>query len=248
MLQVLDGVELDAAVAQDLVSAARLPSARVMVDYDACHAFSVTVDGQSVLNFGDLSVLSFHGTKVYTTFEGGAIVCRDESTKRRIDFLKNFGFAGETTVVAPGINAKMNEFQAALGLLQLKYVDQAIGKRRRVALHYRDRLAGVAGITYLDDIPGVRHCYPYFPVLVDEKGSGRSRDELYEELKTHNIFCRRYFYPLISQFPAYRGLESAEPGKMANAEYVTERVLCLPIYPDLQPDQLDEVASLLQPR
>ena len=178
----------------------------------------------TVLNFGDLSVLSFHATKVYTTFEGGAIICHDEATKKRTDFLKNFGFAGETTVVASGINAKMNEFQAVLGLLQLKYVDEAIEKRRRVALHYRERLTGPGGITYLDDIPGVRHCYPYFPILVDKNECGRSRDEIYDELKKYNIFCRRYFYPLISRLPPYRGLESAAPARLPVAEAVTEKV------------------------
>jgi dTDP-4-amino-4,6-dideoxygalactose transaminase len=216
--------------------------------YDACHAFGVTIDGESVLDFGDLSILSFHATKVYTTFEGGAIICHDEATKRRIDFLKNFGFAGETTVVAPGINAKMNEFQAALGLLQLKYVDQAIGKRKEISEHYRKHLRDLPGITCLEDIPDVRHCYPYFPILIDQKEYGRSRDELYEKLKGHNIFCRRYFYPLISQFPAYRGLESAQPGKMPVAETVSERVLCLPIYPQLSLPEAEMVAKLIYDR
>jgi dTDP-4-amino-4,6-dideoxygalactose transaminase len=216
------------------------------VIYDACHAFGVAIDGQSVLNFGDLSVLSFHATKVYTTFEGGAIICHDEVTKKRIDFLKNFGFAGETTVVAPGINAKMNEFQAALGLLQLKYIDEAIEKRRHITRYYRDNLNGLPGITYLDEIPGIRHCYPYFPVLIDREEYGKTRDELCEDMKKHNIYCRRYFYPLISQFPAYRGLESARPGRLPVAESVTEKILCLPIYSELRPKEAEGVVKLIR--
>lgn len=213
--------------------------------YDACHTFGVTVNGVPVLNFGDLSVMSFHATKVYNTFEGGAIVCHDEATKKRIDYLKNFGFAGETKVVAPGINAKMNEFQAALGLLQLKYVDQAIAQRKSIAETYRERLRDVVGIRVLEDMPGVNHCYAYFPILVDQKVYGKSRDELYEELKQHNVFGRRYFYPLISQFPMYSALESALPGKLPIAERVTEEVLCLPIYPDLEIQTVIKIAEFI---
>lgn len=203
------------------------------VIYDACHTFGVKLNGIPILNFGDLSVMSFHATKVFTTFEGGAIVCHDEATKKRIDFLKNFGFAGETTVVAPGINAKMNEFQAALGLLQLKYIDQNIEKRKSIANLYRKQLCDLPGITFLQDMPGVDHCYSYFPILIDKEITGRTRDEVYENLKQNNIFGRRYFYPLISQFPAYRSLESAQEGKMPISEIIAEGVICLPIYPDL---------------
>lgn len=215
------------------------------VIYDACHTFGVTVNGIPVLNFGDLSVLSFHATKVFTTFEGGAIVCHDEETKTRIDFLKNFGFAGETTVVAPGINAKMNELQASLGLLQLKYIDKSIEKRKIIAEKYRDGLKTINGIRFLSDIPGVRHCYQYFPVFIDPGKFGKNRDEIYSQLKTHHIFTRRYFYPLISQFPSYRGLDSAQPGKMPEAEKVTGEVLCLPIYPDLDDSYIDLILSLI---
>jgi len=214
--------------------------------YDACHTFGVTLNGVPVLNFGDLSVMSFHATKVYNTFEGGAIVCHDEATKKRIDYLKNFGFAGETKVVAPGINAKMNEFQAALGLLQLKYVDQAIAKRKVIAMTYREGLRAVPGISVLEDLPGVKHCYAYFPILVDQKVYGKSRDELYEDLKRHNIFGRRYFYPLISQFPTYSALESAQPGKLPVAEQVTEKIICLPIYPDLSDENIRIVCEALK--
>lgn len=215
------------------------------VIYDACHTFGVTINGVPVLNYGDLSIMSFHATKVYNTFEGGAIVCQDEATKKRIDYLKNFGFAGETTVVAPGINAKMNEVQAAMGLLQLNYIDQAIAKRQAIAQAYRQQLCGVPGITFLEDMPGVKHCYAYFPILVDQEQYGLSRDTLYEELKRHNIFGRRYFYPLISQFPTYRALESAQPGKMPVAERVTEQVICLPIYPDLGIEVVCKICSIV---
>lgn len=216
------------------------------VIYDACHTFGVTVNGEPVLNFGDLSVMSFHATKVYTTFEGGAIVCHDEAMKKRIDHLKNFGFTGETTVVAPGINAKMNEVQAAMGLLQLKYIDKNIENRRQIVMRYREQLRNVPGLRFLEDMPGVRHCYSYFPVFIDEEGYGMSRDTLYEKLKQHDIFGRRYFHPLISQFPTYRGLESAQPGRMPVAEKATKQVICLPNYPELtKEDQCYILNSIL---
>jgi len=179
------------------------------VIYDAAHAFCVRINGTSILNYGDLSILSFHATKVFTTFEGGAIICHDEKMKKRIDYLKNFGFADEVTVVGPGINAKMNEFSSALGLLQLKYIDKALGKRKKIAQFYRKKLVGIPGIRYLNDIPRVEHNYAYFPIFINEKEYGKTRDEVYEELKKHNIYCRRYFYPLISQFSTYKGLSSA---------------------------------------
>ena len=216
------------------------------VIYDACHTFGVTINGVPVLQYGDLSVMSFHATKVYNTFEGGAIVCHDEATKKRIDYLKNFGFAGETKVVAPGINAKMNEFQAALGVLQLKYIDKAIAQRKTIAEAYRNHLHGIAGIRFLDDLPGVKHCYSYFPILVDKDEYGQSRDELYEELKRHNTYGRRYFYPLISQFPIYQGLESAQLGKMPVAERVSKQVICLPIYPDLCIDSVNAICNIIK--
>ncbi|MEQ8172612.1 MAG: DegT/DnrJ/EryC1/StrS family aminotransferase, partial [Candidatus Eremiobacterota bacterium] len=211
------------------------------VIYDACHAFGVKINDTSILNFGDLSVLSFHATKVFNTFEGGAIVCQDEKTKKRIDFLKNFGFADEVTVIAPGINAKMNEVQAAFGLLQLKYIDEAIEKRRKIAYRYCNLLKGVDGISYLDDLPGVKHNYPYFPILIDSKRFGKTREEVYEEMKKNDIYTRRYFYPLISHFPAYRGLPSAAPDNLSNAEKVTSQVLCLPIHPNLTETEIKQI-------
>lgn len=213
------------------------------VIYDACHTFGVRLDNTPILNFGDLSVMSFHATKVFTTFEGGAIVSHDEATKKRIDNLKNFGFAGETTVLLPGINAKMNEFQAALGLLQLKTIDLAIGRRKQVADWYRDELRGTKGLLILEDIPHVNHCYSYFPVFIDPDEFGRTRDEVCEILKNHNIFGRRYFYPLISQFPTYQGLESAGPGRLPVAERATQQVICLPVYPDLSKEEILEICS-----
>ncbi len=216
------------------------------VIYDACHTFGVKLNGIPVLNFGDLSVMSFHATKVYNTFEGGAIVCHDEVTKKRIDNLKNFGFVNETSVVIPGINAKMNEVQAAMGLLQLKYISDAIEKRKQCALQYRNELKSIEGITCFYDLEGVNHCYSYFPILIDKNKYGKTRDEMYDVLKKNGIFGRRYFYPLISQFPTYRGLESAQPGKMPIAERITEQVLCLPIYPDLKIEERNKIISILK--
>ena len=214
--------------------------------YDACHTFGVKIDGVPVLSFGDLSVLSFHATKVYTTFEGGAIVCHDEATKRRIDNLKNFGFVSETKVVMPGINAKMNEIQAAMGLLQLKYIDGAVAKRRHISQEYRRKLDGIDGVRCLDPIRNTGHSYPYFPIFIDKRKYGKTRDGLYNELKKHSILCRRYFYPLISQFPTYKGLDSAQPGRMPVAERITEEVLCLPIYPKLRDHDVELIARIVR--
>lgn len=215
------------------------------VIYDAAHTFGVKINNEPVLNFGDLSVMSFHATKVYNTFEGGAIVCHDKETKERIDHLKNFGFTGETTVIAPGINAKMNEFQAALGVLQLKYVDELILKRKQIAEIYRNELQKIKGITCLSDVPGVKHCYSYFPILIDQEKYGMSRNELYEKLKENEIYGRRYFYPLISQFPTYSGLESANPGNLPIAEKVAGQVICLPFYPELSKVLIKKIARIL---
>lgn len=214
--------------------------------YDAAHAFGVKVNGTSILNYGDLSILSFHATKVFNTIEGGAIVCPDEKTKKRIDYLKNFGFANETTVIEPGINAKMNELQAAYGLLQLKYVDGNIAKRKAIADAYRHQLKNIYGIRFLEDFIGITHNYAYFPILVNEKEYGKTRDELYEELKQNNIFGRRYFYPLISQFPTYRGLSSSKPTNLPVAEKVAEQVICLPIYPGLEFENIKRLAEILK--
>jgi len=213
--------------------------------YDACHAFGVEKNKISLLTYGDLSILSFHGTKVFNTMEGGAIICHDEKTKKRIDYLKNFGFANEVTVVQPGINAKMNEMQAALGLLQLKEIKNNISKRKEIALQYRKNLRGVQGIRFLDDIEGIKHNHPYFPIFVNQKKYGKSRDRLYEELKENNIFARRYFYPLISHFPIYRGLNSASSSNLSVAEEISKEVICLPIYPDLSMDDVIKISKFI---
>ena len=215
------------------------------VIYDAAHAFGVTVNGKSILEEGDMSTLSFHATKVYNTVEGGALICRDQETKKRIDYLKNFGFAGETTVVAPGINSKMDEFRAAYGLLNLKQVDEAIAKRKHVAQLYREALRGVPGIRFLKDIEGVRHNYSYFPIFINEKDYGMSRDALYEKLQENKIFGRRYFYPLISNFPVYRGLESASPAKLPIATKLADQVLCLPMYADLTDIDVERISKVV---
>ncbi len=215
------------------------------VIYDAAHAFGVKINGNSILNYGDLSVLSFHATKTFNTIEGGAIICPDEKTKKRIDFLKNFGFADEVTVIEPGINAKMNELQAAYGLVQLKHIDEYIAKRKTIAELYRSKLSGIRGIRFLDDIDGINHSYTYFPILIDAKIYGETRDEVYERLKRNNIYGRRYFYPLISQFPTYSGLPSAKPENLPVATKVAEQVICLPIYPGLELSDVSNVCNLL---
>ncbi len=213
--------------------------------YDAAHAFGVRVNGESILNYGDMSTLSFHATKTYNTVEGGALVCKDEKTKQRIDYLKNFGFAGETEVVAPGINAKMDEVRAAYGLLNLKYVDKTIENRKIIANTYREGLKQVKGISFLIDIEGVRHNYSYFPIFVDEKEYGMTRDELYYKLKGKNIFGRRYFYPLISDFSTYRELDSAKPSNLPIANKVAEQVICLPIYDNLELEDVERVINVI---
>ncbi len=215
------------------------------VIYDAAHAFGVTVNGKSILENGDMSTLSFHATKVYNTVEGGALVCRDEATKKRIDYLKNFGFAGETTVVAPGINSKMDELRAAYGLLNLRQVDEAIAKRKHVAEMYRIALKTIPGIRFLNDIKGVHHNYSYFPIFITEKEYGISRDALYEKLKENNILGRRYFYPLISNFPVYRGLDSASPENLPVAIKLAEQVLCLPMYAELTDEDVERVIKVV---
>ena len=214
------------------------------VIYDAAHAFAVEDEGGSILRHGDLSILSFHATKVFTTFEGGAIVSPDEKTKKRIDYLKNFGFVDEVTVVAPGINGKMNEFQAAVGLVQLKHIDRALGERVGIAARYLERLYGINGISCLPIAgQGVAN-HSYFPLLV-QPDYPISRDELYGQLKDQGISARRYFYPLISDFPMYRGLPSAQRSNLPVAATAASQVLCLPIYPGLEISMVDMVCDLI---
>lgn len=211
------------------------------VIYDAAHAFGVEVNGENVLNAGDMSTLSFHATKVYNTVEGGALIMHDEATKKRIDYLKNFGFAGETTVVAPGINSKMDEMRSAYGLLNLKQVDAAIEARHQVAIKYREALQGVKGIRFMEDIPGVHHNYAYFPIFIDEEEYGMTRDELYLKMKEQNVLGRRYFYPLISEFSTYKGLESARPENLPVAHRIADSVICLPMYHNLTMNEIERI-------
>jgi dTDP-4-amino-4,6-dideoxygalactose transaminase len=218
---------------------------RLKVIYDAAHAFGVQCQGGSVLRHGDLSALSFHATKVFNTFEGGALICRDAQTKRHVDHLKNFGFVDETTVIAPGINGKMNEFSAALGLLQLEHIDDVLARRRHVDSTYR-RL--------LQDVPGIRCVAPtgqrvanhaYFPILVGPDHPCR-RDELYARMRAAHIHARRYFYPLVSDFPMYRGLASAQHHKLPVAHEVASQVICLPMHPELTEDDIERVVEVIR--
>ncbi|MBN3053147.1 DegT/DnrJ/EryC1/StrS family aminotransferase [Pectobacterium brasiliense] len=212
------------------------------VIYDAAHAFGVKKDNISILNHGDLSILSFHATKVFNTIEGGAIICPDAKTKKRIDYLKNFGFADEVTVVAPGINAKMNEVQAAFGLLQMKHIDAALSKRKNIYLRYYEKFKKAPGIRIIDIPKDTEWNYSYFPVFFEQR-IVHKRDEIYSSMKDVGIFTRRYFYPLISSFPMYRGLDSATANNLSNAETLAKSVLCLPIYPDLNEVEIDNIIS-----
>jgi len=215
------------------------------VIYDAAHAFGVQCDDGSVLNHGDLSILSFHATKVFNTFEGGAIVCHDIKTKQHIDHLKNFGFVDEVTVVAPGINGKMSEINAALGLLQLKGIDKALQRRKTIDAYYRKALSGIKGIYCLSGMDERTANHAYFPIFVQPEYP-LSRDDLYQKLQDNNFNVRRYFYPLISDFPMYRGLPSAARSNLPIAGKAANEVICLPIYPDLQLSQINRLINLIK--
>lgn len=216
------------------------------VIYDAAHAFGVRVNGESILNAGDISTLSFHATKVYNTIEGGALVCHSAEMKHQIDNLKNFGFRGEVTVEAPGINGKMDEVRAAYGLLNLKQVDAAIEARKKVADVYRAALKDVKGIRFFDDMAGVRHNYSYFPIFVDAEQYGMSRDELYEKMKSQGIFGRRYFYPLITAFDPYKDYPSASPENLPVATKIANQVICLPIHHALSEEDVERIIDCIR--
>ncbi|MCU7814355.1 MAG: DegT/DnrJ/EryC1/StrS family aminotransferase [Candidatus Thiodiazotropha sp. (ex Rostrolucina anterorostrata)] len=216
------------------------------VIYDAAHAFGAKLNGASLCSFGDLSMVSFHATKVFNTIEGGALVTHDEKLKKRVDYLKNFGFADENTIVAPGSNGKMNEVQAALGLLQLKYVDEAIEKRVRLAQIYKEQLADIPGIRILDAIDGSTPNGAYCPIFVQKLAYGKSRDQLYEILKEESIHGRRYFYPLISQLAYYRGLPSSPPDRLPHAVAAADQVICLPLYASLDPEMVERIANIVR--
>ena len=216
------------------------------VIYDAAHAFGVEVNGESILNAGDLSTLSFHATKVFNTIEGGAMVMHDAETKKRIDYLKNFGFENEVEVVGPGINGKMDEIRSAYGLLNLRQVDAAIEARHQVAIRYREALREMEGITFFDDIPGVRHNYSYFPIFVDADKYGMTRDELYFKMREQGVYGRRYFYPLISTFSTYRGLPSATRENLPQAYKMADSVICLPMHHGLTTSEVDCTISVIR--
>lgn len=215
------------------------------VIYDAAHAFGVEIKSKSILEYGDVSTLSFHATKVYNTIEGGAMVMHTPEMKYGVDNLKNFGFRGETTVVAPGINSKMDEMRAAYGLLNLKQVDEAIEARRRVANRYRDALRGVKGIRFFDDMPGVKHNYSYFPIFVDAKEYGKTRDELYFFMKEQGVLGRRYFYPLITDFDPYKDLPSAQKENLPVANKIADQVICLPMHHALSEEDVERVIETI---
>lgn len=216
------------------------------VIYDAAHAFGVAKDGESILNAGDLSTISFHATKVFNTIEGGAMVMHDAEMKQRIDYLKNFGFEDDVTVVGPGINSKMDEIRAAYGLLNLRLVDDAIEARHQVALRYREALRDVEGLTFWEDQPDVRYNYGYFPIFVDAKKYGMTRDQLYFRMQERGIYGRRYFYPLISTFSPYRDLPSATPNNLPNANKLADEVICLPIHHALTEEDVERVIKILK--
>lgn len=217
----------------------------LIVIYDAAHAFGIKMKDKNLLLEGDMSILSFHATKLFTTFEGGAIISKDERLKKRIDFLKNFGFANEVTVVAPGINAKMNEFQSVIGLLSLEIVEEEIAKRKKVAETYFELLKDIKGIRVFNNFDNYDYNYSYFPILIDEAEFGYSREKVYDELKKNNIYARRYFYPLISNMPTYRSLPSAAKENLPVANKIAEQVLCLPIYGSLENDSIEIIKNIL---
>ena len=215
------------------------------VIYDAAHAFGVEVNGESILNAGDMSTLSFHATKVYNTVEGGAMIMHDERTKRRIEYLKNFGFKGEIEVIAPGINGKMDEIRSAYGLLNLKQVDAAIEARHQVAIKYREALRNIEGISFWNDMQGVKHNYSYFPIFVDAKKYGITRDELYFKMKEQGVLGRRYFYPLISEFSTYKGLSSSTRENLPNAYKIADEVICLPMHHALTDEDFERILNCI---
>ena len=231
------------------------------VIYDAAHAFGVEVPAKeyglesetrnmkpetaSILTAGDISTLSFHATKVYNTIEGGAMIMHDAKTKQRIDYLKNFGFANEVEVVGPGINSKMDEMRSAYGLLNLKQVDAAIEARHQVAIKYREALKDVPGIEFWEDLPGVKHNYSYFPIFVHEKEYNITRDDLYFKMKEHGVLGRRYFYPLISEFSTYRGLDSARPENLPVAHKMANSVICLPMHHAMSESDIQRVLETI---
>ena len=215
------------------------------VIYDAAHCFGVEVNGESVLNAGDISTISFHATKVFNTIEGGAMIMKSRELKEMVDRMSDFGFAGEIDIEGIGINAKLDEVRSAYGLLNLKRVDDAIEARHKIAEAYREALKGVPGIRFLEDMPGARHNYGYFPIFINADKYGMSRDELYEELKENCIFARRYFYPLISNIDAYKDIPSANQANIPNANKLAEQVICLPVFDNMTMAHVDRILKVI---
>lgn len=213
------------------------------VIYDAAHAFGVEIDGTAIGNFGDVSMLSFHATKVFNTIEGGALLYKDKTYERQFNLYKNFGITGQESVESVGLNAKMNEFQAAMGLVNLKYVDEQIEKRKAITALYRERLREVKGIYLVDEKKNIKSNYAYFPILVDEKEFGMTRDALFEKLKEYNVFARKYFYPLTSDYECYEA--QYEKCDLKNSRYVAERILTLPIYGELKSDETETIVKII---
>jgi dTDP-4-amino-4,6-dideoxygalactose transaminase len=216
------------------------------VIYDAAHAMGVGYRGRSLLGYGDLSIASFHGTKLFSTGEGGAVVSSTEARKQRVDLLKNFGITGEESVIGPGMNGKMSEFQAAFGLLQLDGLADEISRRHALTDRYRDRLRDVPGLWFREDLADVQHNYSSFPVLIESDEFGLNRNQLCEYLKRFNVHARKYFYPLCSHFPTYSSLPSSNPEKLPVAERVADRVLCLPLYGTLGEESVDRICSIIR--
>jgi dTDP-4-amino-4,6-dideoxygalactose transaminase len=214
--------------------------------YDAAHAFNTKINGKTILNYGNMSVLSFHATKVFNTIEGGAVITNDEKLKKQLDHLKNFGFVDKETVTATGINARMDELRAVYGLLELEIIEKESKKRKKVADQYRTNLKNIEGLKLLEEIEGVTHYNPYFPIFIDSNSYGKSRDQVFEELKKYNIYARKYFYPLINKFIPYRNLPSASYNNLLTAEKIARQVLCLPIYGDLKIETIDYICEILK--
>lgn len=214
------------------------------VIYDAAHTFGVEINGRGIGNYGDVSMFSLHATKVYSTIEGGALTYNNDDYSALFRLEKNFGITGPEEVIQNGGNAKLNEFQAAMGLVNLKYVDSEILKRKKLVEKYRELLNSIEGIRYLEDIKGIRHNYAYFPIIIDEKVYGKTRDEVFEKLKDYNIFARKYFYPLINNFECYK--EKYKDIKLPNAKYVSDRVMTLPMYGDLTLEEVEYICKTLK--
>lgn len=215
------------------------------VIYDSAHAFNTKIHNNSILNYGDISILSFHATKLFNTIEGGAVITNNKKLKKQIDFFRNFGFSDENTVLVTGLNGKMNELQAAYGLLELKIVNKEIEKRKKIAYSYKKNLNDIKGIKTLEENKDITYSYTYFPILIDENEYGKTRDQLYKILRRHNIYSKRYFYPLISKFKPYNKLSSASSKNLPIAEKISNQVLCLPFYGNIQNKELDKIISII---